>query len=79
MKKIINEDKNEPVVEEEKKTRRKEGLEKRKQAKSSENKARWSGLILFVILLIIGFLLSVSGEVNNESFVEENEGRVMVR
>lgn len=50
-----------------KKTAREEKAEQRKKAKKQDKMARWSGMILFVILLIIGFLLWVSGEVKSPS------------
>jgi len=51
---------------EEKKAKREEKVEKRKKAKKQDRMVRWSGIILFGILLIIGFLMWVAGEVKNE-------------
>ncbi|MFH2019291.1 MAG: hypothetical protein ABII80_01625 [bacterium] len=52
---------------EEKETSRKEGVEKRKRAKKIDKQARWSGLILLVIIMLAGFLMWVTGEVKKNT------------
>lgn len=70
-------DKNEEVEEveeveelsekEAKKLKQKESAEKRKNAKKRDKVARWGGIILFGLVMFVGFLLLVSGEIKNES------------
>lgn len=50
-----------------KKLKQKEIIEKRKNAKKKDKVARWGGLILLGLIMFVGFLLLVSGEMNNES------------
>jgi len=45
------------------KSRKKESVKKRRKAKKRDKMERWSGMILFVILLLVGFLMWVAGEV----------------
>lgn len=52
--------------EEEKKTKRQEAASKRRSSKKKDKAARWSGMILFVVLLFVGFLMWVAGEVKEE-------------
>ncbi len=40
-----------------------ESVKKRRKAKKRDKMERWSGMILFVILLLVGFLMWVAGEV----------------
>ena len=49
-----------------KKLKLKEGVEKRKNAKKKDKVARWGGLILLGIVMFVGFLLWVSGEMKGE-------------
>lgn len=49
----------------EKKRAREEKAKERKKIKKQDKIERWSGMILFVILLVLGFLMWVSGEVQN--------------
>ena len=49
-----------------KKEKRKEGVEKRKNAKKKDKIARWGGLILFGLILFVGFLLWVFGEMSQD-------------
>ncbi len=46
----------------EKKKKRNEGVEKRKSLKQKDKIARWSGFILLLMVLILGFVLWVAGE-----------------
>jgi len=50
---------------EQKKLKQKETAEKRKSAKKKDKVARWGGLILLGLVMFIGFLLWVSGEINH--------------
>jgi len=53
---------------EEKKKKRRDSVEKRKNLKKKDKQARWSGLIMLVIILMLGFFLWISGEIGrNES------------
>lgn len=49
-----------------KKKKQKEGAEKRKNAKKKDKVARWGGLILLGLVMFIGFLLWVSGEMKKD-------------
>lgn len=68
MKKVIEE---QPELEERvdpkevQKRVRQEKAEKRKRVKKQDRLVRWSGMILFLVLLVIGLLMWVSGEVNH--------------
>lgn len=44
------------------KAKRKEGVERRKSAKKKDKIARWSGFILLFVVVIVGFLLWIAGE-----------------
>lgn len=44
------------------KAKRKEGVERRKSAKKKDKIARWSGFILLFVVITIGFLLWIAGE-----------------
>lgn len=58
----------EEVSEEEvKKEKRKESVEKRKNAKKKDKFARWGGLVLLGLMLFVGFLLWVFGEMKQET------------
>ena len=48
------------------KKKRSESVEKRKKAKEMDRAARWSGLVMLVVLMMVGFLLWVSGEMRKE-------------
>lgn len=50
---------------EQKKLKQKESVEKRKNAKKKDKVARWGGLILLGLIMFVGFLLWVSGEMNH--------------
>lgn len=74
--------------EELKKEKRKAGVEKRKNAKKRDKMARWGGLILFGLILFVGFLMWVFGEMAQESQsinqyttlpIETTQGSVIVR
>ncbi len=71
-----------------KKEKRREAVEKRKNAKKRDKVARWGGLILFGLILFVGFLMWVFGEMAQESQsmnqytkipVETGQGSVIVR
>lgn len=49
-----------------KKLRQREGAEKRKNAKRKDKVARWGGLILLGLMMFVGFLLWVSGEMKQD-------------
>ncbi|MFZ2199799.1 MAG: hypothetical protein WAV40_03350 [Microgenomates group bacterium] len=49
-----------------KKKRRADAVEKRKNAKKKDKVARWGGLILLGLIMFIGFLLWVSGEMKQD-------------
>ena len=49
---------------EEKKAKRKEGAEKRRNQKKKDKIARWSGFILLLVVIMVGFLLWIAGEIN---------------
>ncbi|GAB4026506.1 MAG: hypothetical protein Fur0011_2410 [Candidatus Microgenomates bacterium] len=46
------------------KAKRKEGVERRKIAKKKDKIARWSGFILLLVVITVGFLLWVAGEMH---------------
>src|SRR3989339_543232 len=50
-----------------KKRKRQESVEKRKNAKRKDKVARWGGIILLGLIMFIGFLLWVSGEMKSEN------------
>ena len=50
-----------------KKLKQKEIIEKRKNAKKKDKIARWGGLILLGLIMFVGFLLLVSGEMKSET------------
>lgn len=73
---------------EEKKKKREEAAEKRRKERQKDKAARWSGIILLTIIMIVGFLMWVSGEVREggESTVanpltpsSSTAGKVIVR
>jgi len=49
-----------------KKIKQKEGIERRKSAKNKDKVARWGGLILLGLVMFVGFLLWVSGEMKKD-------------
>lgn len=49
----------------EKKSKRKEGVERRKTAKKKDKIARWSGFILLLVVVTLGFLLWIAGEMQS--------------
>lgn len=84
----IEEGQEEESPEELKKERRREAVEKRKSAKKRDKVARWGGLILFGLILFVGFLMWVFGEMAQESQsmqqysnipTETSQGSVIVR
>lgn len=58
-------DKQEELEVDPKKARRREGVEKRKFQKKKDRIARWSGFILLLLIVLIGFLMWVVGEMGN--------------
>lgn len=56
----------------EKKRKRSESVEKRKRAREKDRAARWSGLIMLIMLMMIGFLLWVSGKIRKEKQINNN-------
>lgn len=44
------------------KAKRKEGVERRKSTKKKDRIARWSGFILLFVVITVGFLLWIAGE-----------------
>jgi len=52
---------------EEKKKTREEKAAKRRQIKKQDQLARWSGLMLLVVVMMIGFVLWVVGEMGEEA------------
>lgn len=44
------------------KAKRKEGVERRRVAKKKDKIARWSGFILLFVVITVGFLLWIAGE-----------------
>jgi len=65
-KKVVEKSEVEAEEVKDKKTEQKAKAKKRKSAKKQDKMARWSGAILFVIILFVGFLLWVAGEVSSE-------------
>lgn len=63
----IEEEEVELTEKEQKKKKQKEGAEKRKNAKKKDKVARWGGLILLGLVMFVGFLLWVSGEMKQEN------------
>lgn len=51
---------------EQKKLKQKESVEKRKNARKKDKVARWGGLILLGLIMFVGFLLWVSGEIKQD-------------
>lgn len=51
---------------EQKKLKQKEAAEKRKNAKRKDKVARWGGIILLGLMMFVGFLLWVAGEMKQE-------------
>ncbi len=49
-----------------KKQKQKESAEKRKNARKKDKVARWGGIILLGLMMFVGFLLLVFGEMTNE-------------
>ncbi len=52
---------------EQKKLKQKEAVEKRKNAKRKDKVARWGGIILLGLMMFVGFLLWVAGEMKQET------------
>jgi len=50
-----------------KKQKQKENVEKRKNAKKKDKVARWGGIILLGLIMFVGFLLLVFGEMSAEN------------
>lgn len=50
-----------------KKKKQKESVEKRKNAKRKDKVARWGGIILLGLIMFVGFLLWVFGEMSSET------------
>lgn len=50
-----------------KKNKQKESISKRKNAKRKDKVARWGGIILLGLIMFVGFLLWVFGEMSLES------------
>ena len=59
-----------------KKLKQQESVEKRKNAKRKDKVARWGGLILLGLMMFVGFLLWVSGEMKNPPSPSATEGQV---
>lgn len=51
---------------EQKKLKQKEAVEKRKNAKRKDKVARWGGIILLGLMMFVGFLLWVAGEMRQD-------------
>lgn len=74
---------------EQKKLKQKESVEKRKNAKRKDKVARWGGIILLGLMMFVGFLLWVAGEMreengltnqpNNKPTYQQESGSVIVR
>ena len=58
-----------------KKRKQKESVEKRKSAKKKDKVARWGGIIILGLVMFIGFLLWVSGEIR-EDIKPLNQGNI---
>jgi hypothetical protein len=54
---------------EQKKLKHKVATEKRKNAKRKDKVARWGGVILLGLMMFVGFLLWVAGEMKMESII----------
>ena len=52
---------------EQKKLKLKTSAEKRKNIKKKDKVARWGGIILLGLVMFVGFLLWISGEIKQES------------
>lgn len=50
-----------------KKEKRQEAIAKRKNAKKKDKIARWGGVILLGLIMFVGFLLWVAGEMKTEN------------
>lgn len=50
-----------------KKLKQKESAEKRKSARKKDKVARWGGIILLGLIMFVGFLLLVFGEMTSEA------------
>lgn len=57
-----------------KKLKQQESVEKRKNAKRKDKVARWGGLILLGLMMFIGFLLWVSGEMKRDPTTSRQGG-----
>lgn len=80
MKKIIKEQPEDELEVKDKKRKgaKTESVEKRRKAKKKDKMARWSGMILFLSLLIAGFLMWVAGEVKVDPVVKSpSQSRVV--
>lgn len=64
---ILEDEESEKNEDKKVKGKRRESVEKRKKAKEMDRAARWSGFILLVIIMFVGFLLWISGEMKAES------------
>lgn len=65
---------------EQRKLKQRESWEKRKNAKRKDKVARWGGLILLGLMMFIGFLLWVSGEMRQEIKPPQSQrGSVIVK
>lgn len=74
---------------EQKKLKQKEAVEKRKNAKRKDKVARWGGIILLGLMMFVGFLLWVAGEMkqedgltnqqDNKPTYQQGSGSVIVR
>lgn len=62
-----------------KKKKQKESVEKRKNARKKDKVARWGGLILLGLMMFVGFLLWISGEMKQEQPSIQNEQTIIVR
>lgn len=60
-------------LKEQKKLKQKESVEKRKNAKKKDKVARWGGLILLGLIMFVGFLLWVSGEMKADTNAQMNK------
>lgn len=69
----IVEDESELSEKDLKKKKQKEGAEKRKNAKKKDKVARWGGLILLGLVMFVGFLLWVSGEMKQENSLQPRD------
>lgn len=60
-----------------KKQKRNEAVEKRRNAKKRDKVARWGGIILLGLMMFVGFLLWVAGEMGQEN--GSGSGTVIVK